>query len=463
MSTLVSVTAFAETYAVVGQVNTAPHSKYYSAERKMVLGHTDINAMKVIRGFALSVMLAASLTTVCAQDSILVELLASKYDGLVNLFEHAGLFESLESNIAASRGGVTIFAPTDFYLMHRVSHEVLGYLRKEENAVMLRNTLMNHVIVGKVDATAWSPSKTVMTLAHSESRLFLDGAELRVEGAVVRELNALKAIDGVVHAINGFLLPKDVEKAIAQAALLSKVVMIPEIDRRIAMATTAMAPMSSPPSAAPGPMSEATLIIDALTAAGNFSTFIGLVKQYGLISRLNVLAAKGHPITLFAPTNQAFNKLVYLESKASQLVPSVVEKILLYHLVVGGYSYQQLKQVGMGAMVTPAISLKTTSSGGTILSAEGMPLQVTTMSNDVYLGPYPPGALVHPKSILSTKAAKISALDEVLIPPGLFSAPAPAPSSGAVSMPASGTMHVVTYGARIDAPLRPYGLALLVV
>ena len=62
-------------------------------------------------------MLAACLTGVCAQDNILVELLASKYDGLVNLFEHGGLFESLESNTAASRGGVTIFAPTDLYLI----------------------------------------------------------------------------------------------------------------------------------------------------------------------------------------------------------------------------------------------------------------------------------------------------------------------------------------------------------
>ena len=124
-----------------------------------------------IRSFAHALLLVVSLTVVSAQDSILVELLGSKYDGLVHLLEHANLLETLESEVAATRGGVTIFAPTDYYLMQRVSPEVLTFLKLDENLALLRKTLLNHVIIGKVDATAWSPVKTVMTLAHSESQL----------------------------------------------------------------------------------------------------------------------------------------------------------------------------------------------------------------------------------------------------------------------------------------------------
>ena len=125
----------------------------------------------------------------------------------------------------------------------------------------------------------------------------------------------------------------------------------------------------------------------------------------------------------------------------------MVQKLLLYHLAVGGYTYEQVKQVGLGGTVTSVTSLKATHSKGTIPTAEGSPLQVTTISSNVYLGPYPPGALVHPNSILATQATHILALDAVLIPPGLFFARAPAPISGAVSLPASGTMRLVTHDA----------------
>lgn len=411
-----------------------------------------------------AVLLSASLSSASAQDSILVELLGSKYDGLVNLFEHADLLGTLEKEVAASPGGVTIFAPTDYHLMHRVSPNVLTFLKQEKNVALLRKTLLNHVTIGKVDATAWSPVKTVKTLAGSVSELFLDGGELRVDGAVVRELNVLEAGDGVVHAINGFLLPRDVEDAIALDALQFKDVVESVIDRRMAMSSAPMGapmmPMGSAPMAstayAPAPAgSPAAALLATLNAVGD-KKLITLLQMVNYLPRLDSLIAQYGAVTFLAPTASALNL-----TKVDSLGMANIVKVLQYNTIIGSYTYAQLKAIGSGGVAAaPAPSAVhghhsmkvANATGGSVQTALGVPLQVTTVGDNVFLGPYPPGVLLQPTALSNSTTLQVDSVNGLIMPPSALLAPtlapklAPAPAPNAGAPVSASSRSVVSVG-----------------
>ena len=104
----------------------------------------------------------------------------------------------------------------------------------------------------------------------------------------------VKASNGVIHAINTVLVPPSLTQA-------------------------------------PAPTQSIVQI-----AAGNprFSTLVSLVQKAGLVQALSGAG----PVTVFAPTNEAFEKLAKAAPATYQAVladPALLAKVLTYHVVAG--------------------------------------------------------------------------------------------------------------------------------
>ena len=123
------------------------------------------------------------------------------------------------------------------------------------------------------------------------------------------------------------------------------------------------------PALAQAPQSESKkTIVETAVSAGKFNTLVAAAKAAGLVE---ALSAKG-PLTVFAPTDEAFEKLPK-GTVESLLRPENKEKlaaILKYHVVSGSYpaakvlqndslktlqgSELTIKQTGQGVMVNQA-------------------------------------------------------------------------------------------------------------
>ena len=82
-------------------------------------------------------------------------------------------------------------------------------------------------------------------------------------------------------------------------------------------------------------MVQPTTIVDVAVGNENFSTLVAAVKAAGLVE---TLASEG-PFTVFAPTNEAFNKLP-AGTVDNLLKPESLEKlksVLTYHVVAGKF------------------------------------------------------------------------------------------------------------------------------
>ena len=72
-------------------------------------------------------------------------------------------------------------------------------------------------------------------------------------------------------------------------------------------------------------------IVETAAAAPQFSTLVSLVEKAGLV---NALSGKKN-LTVFAPTNAAFNKVPKKTLNSLLEDKSLLRKVLLYHVVAG--------------------------------------------------------------------------------------------------------------------------------
>ena len=82
-------------------------------------------------------------------------------------------------------------------------------------------------------------------------------------------------------------------------------------------------------------------IVETAASADNLKLLVEAVKRAGLV---DALSGKG-PLTVFAPTDEAFSKIP--EEKLDELMNDKKElkKVLLYHVVEGDVSSMQAKQL----------------------------------------------------------------------------------------------------------------------
>jgi transforming growth factor-beta-induced protein len=196
------------------------------------------------------------------------------FSTLVTALQAAGLVETLQGD-----GPFTVFAPTNDAFA-ALPAEALDSLLADPEA--LTNVLLYHVVPAKAMAA------DVVNLPYADTALGqpvlfkMDGDQVMVNDAAVTTAD-LEASNGVIHVIDKVLLP-------------------PTMD-----------------------------IVDTAVADGRFTTLVTAVEATGLT---DALKAEG-PLTVFAPTDEAFAKLPAGTVDALVEDLPALTNILLYHVVDG--------------------------------------------------------------------------------------------------------------------------------
>jgi len=129
-------------------------------------------------------------------------------------------------------------------------------------------------------------------------------------------------------------------------------------------------------------------IVDTVIAAGNFTTLVAGIKAAGLTDSL-----KGRgPFTIFAPTDEAFQKLPAGALDALLKDTAKLKSILNYHVITGHVLAQDLKS-------------------GEVMTVQGSPLTAVVSGSDVQVN----GAHVRQRDI-ATSNGVIHVIDAVIMP-----------------------------------------------
>ena len=290
------------------------------------------------------------------EESIAEVAVAAELDTLVAAVTAAGLAEGLGDCTADP---ITVFAPTEAAFA-AVPEDLLAAALADPEGLMT-TILTYHVVPGIQEASVVTAASSLTTAQGSD--IAVDGAVLNGSINIVGTDNF--ACNGVVHLIDGVLLPP-----------------LPSI---------------------------AQIAVDA-----GFETLVTAVTAAGLAESLSDCTAD--PITVFAPTDEAFAALPAETLAAALADPEgLLTTVLTYHVVPG--------LVG-AAEVTSSTSLDTAQ--GEAISVEGAVLNgsVNIISTDNWAC----NGVVH-------------AIDAVLLPPSLAPAETtvPATTEPATTVPATTT------------------------
>ncbi|CAL4097996.1 unnamed protein product, partial [Meganyctiphanes norvegica] len=214
----------------------------------------------------------------------LAELLTAEgFSTLVDLVVKAGLAETLSNG-----GPFTVFAPTNEAFAALDPDLVQSLVNNPEQ---LKSVILYHVVSGEVYSSALSNNLLADSVAGSKLRVNIYQKQnmqiVAVNGAKVLRAD-VKASNGVVHVID-------------------KVILAPGGD-----------------------------IVGVLSGDARFSTLVSAVAQAGLVDTLK----SAGPFTVFAPTNDAFNKVPSATLNKILNNPETLQATLLRHVISGEVVYQ---------------------------------------------------------------------------------------------------------------------------
>jgi uncharacterized surface protein with fasciclin (FAS1) repeats len=152
----------------------------------------------VLAAMITALVLPAAATA--APSKNLVETAASKpqFSTLVSLVKKAGLV-----GVLSGKTNYTVFAPTNA-AFKKVPKETLDELAK--NKSMLKSVLLYHVLPGKVPASKVLKTKSAKTAEGSQVTFEVRGMSAFVNDAKIIKTD-VRCSNGIIHAINGVLLP----------------------------------------------------------------------------------------------------------------------------------------------------------------------------------------------------------------------------------------------------------------
>ena len=275
---------------------------------------------------------------VFAKDKTIVEtaIEAGNFKTLVTAVQAAGLVDTLSGH-----DQFTVFAPTD-EAFAKLDSETLENLLKPENKDQLAGILTYHVLPGQVAARDAYDLSSAQTANGQRLPIDFRGNSLTVGESKIT-FTDIQCSNGVIHVIDSVLLPK----------------------------------LDSIPATA--------------KAAGQFNTLLAAVEAADLAS---VLSGPG-PFTVFAPTDEAFDKLPAgtVESLLQAENKQKLTDILKYHVISGRvYDDDAVKAGSAKTLLGRGIDIS--------LSADGVRI------ND---------ALLRKKNI-ETSNGVVHVIDSVLIP-----------------------------------------------
>jgi uncharacterized surface protein with fasciclin (FAS1) repeats len=236
--------------------------------------------MKKIVSYALATWMSVASMSAFGFEKNIVDTAveAGKFKTLAAALGAAGLVDAVKGP-----GPFTVFAPSD-EAFAKLPKGTVETLLKPENKEKLKAILTYHVVPGKVMAKDVLGVKGAKSLNGQRIDVKVDGGKVMVDGAQVVATD-IACTNGVIHVIDSVILPSEDN--------------IPTV----------------------------------ATKAGKFNTLLAAAKAAGLVEALS----GDKPLTVFAPTDDAFAKLPK-DTVASLLKPENKDKlkaILLFHVVEG--------------------------------------------------------------------------------------------------------------------------------
>lgn len=200
-----------------------------------------------------------------------------RFSTLVGIVSDLDLVETLSTE------ELTVFAPTN-EAFDKISEVIPDLTNEDLEQIVTYHLLAGTVLSGDLDA-----QQDVEMLQGEVALVQASAAGVTINGfANVVEAD-LTASNGVIHAIDEVLLPKEFRVALQGPSL-----------------------------------------VEVAEDAGNFETLLGLVDDLGLRTTLQHLG----PYTAFAPTDEAFSNLFEVVDPAT-LTPEQLGFILTYHVLFG--------------------------------------------------------------------------------------------------------------------------------
>jgi len=238
---------------------------------------------------------------------------AGSFNTLAAALKAAGLIETLKG-----KGPFTVFAPTDeaFAKLPQGTVESLLMPQNKENLIQV---LTYHVSSGSFNAEKVMNSSYLRTVQGQPVSVNISNGKCMIDNASVVKAD-IYCSNGVIHVIDSVILPGDTSRN----------------------------------------------IVDVLAANGRFSTLVTAVKAADLVDTLK----SDGPFTVFAPTNEAFEKLpagVVADLLKAENKKNLTD-ILTYHVVSGKVMADKVVSVGNAQSVQGQnISISPTIDGAKIV------------------------------------------------------------------------------------------------
>jgi transforming growth factor-beta-induced protein len=237
-------------------------------------------------------LLAGISTSALADDACSADSKPAGKD-IVQTAVEAGSFKTLAAALGAAdlvgalqgEGPFTVFAPTD-EAFAKLPAGTVETLLKPENKAKLAAILTYHVVAGEIPATTVLKGAPLTTLNGQRIDVSIETRTgvARVDQAAIVSTD-IRTSNGIIHVIDEVILPTDAN-----------------------LVTTAV-------------------------EAGSFNTLVAAAKAAGLV---DALTGDG-PLTVFAPTDEAFAKLPAgtVETLLKPENKEQLASILLFHVVAG--------------------------------------------------------------------------------------------------------------------------------
>lgn len=312
--------------------------------------------LTVLVAVAATAAIAAPAAKPAQKNIVQTAVAAGKFKTLVALVKQAGLAGAL-----SKPGNLTVFAPTDAAFAKLQKNNPDLYEKVASDPALLKSVLTYHVVGKRIPATAAiaaaKKNAKVKTLQGERISLSLKNGRIFLNDSARVVIADVKASNGVIHAINSVLVPPSL-----------------------------LAP--------PAPTKS---IVEIAVGNPQFSTLVSLVQKAGLAS---VLAGPG-PFTVFAPTNEAFDKLKATAPATYDAVvntPALLAKVLTYHAVAGS--------------IQSAQAIEVAKQNGKVTTVEGEPITLSLKDGKLTLNG---GSTVIAADILATNGV-IHVIDTVVLP-----------------------------------------------
>jgi transforming growth factor-beta-induced protein len=217
------------------------------------------------------------------KDVVDTAIAAGSFKTLVTAVQAAGLESALRTT-----KDITVFAPTDAAFAKLGAKTINELLSDKPQLTAL---LTYHVLPKALsaDQIVGSAPGSVKTLEGENVTYQLDAGKLVLNGYIMVTATDIKASNGIIHVIDAVLVPPSFQQ--------------------------------QPP--------KEKDVVDTAIAAGSFKTLIAAAQAAGLESTLRTT----QNITVFAPTDAAFEKLGKPTIDALLADPATLKSILLYHVV----------------------------------------------------------------------------------------------------------------------------------